>query len=66
MTPGCYLIVEDTNVNGRPVLPDFGPGPAEALDAFLATDDRFEVDRTREKLLMTFNPGGFLRRRMHL
>jgi cephalosporin hydroxylase len=65
VTPGCYLIVEDTNVNGRPVLPDFGPGPGEALETFLATDDRFEVDRTREKLLMTFNPGGFLRRRMH-
>ena len=65
VTPGCYLIVEDTNVNGRPVLPGFGPGPAEALETFLATDDGFEVDRTREKLLMTFNPGGFLRRRMH-
>lgn len=65
VTPGCYLIVEDTNINGRPVLPGFGPGPAEALETFLATDDRFEVDRTREKLLMTFNPGGFLRRRMY-
>lgn len=63
VTPGCYLIVEDTNVNGRPVLPEFGPGPGEALDAFLATDTRFEVDGAREKLLMTFNPGGFLRRR---
>ncbi|MGH7910515.1 MAG: CmcI family methyltransferase [Candidatus Dormibacteraceae bacterium] len=63
VTPGCYLIVEDTNVNGRPVLPEFGPGPAEALESFLMTDDRFEVDTSREKLLMTFNPGGFLRRR---
>lgn len=63
VTPGCYLIVEDTNVNGHPVVPEFGPGPAEALDAFLAADERFEVDATREKLLFTFNPGGFLRRR---
>ena len=62
VTPGCYLIVEDTNVNGRPVLPEHGPGPAEALETFLDGDDRFEVDRDREKLLLTFNPGGYLRR----
>ena len=24
VTPGCYLIVEDSNINGHPVLPDFG------------------------------------------
>lgn len=63
VTPGCHLVVEDTNINGHPVAPDFGPGPAEALELFLARDDRFEVDSAREKLLFTFNPGGFLRRR---
>jgi cephalosporin hydroxylase len=62
VTPGSYLVVEDTNVNGHPVAPEFGPGPTEALERFLATDDRFTVDRSREKLLLTFNPGGFLRR----
>jgi cephalosporin hydroxylase len=63
VTPGCYLVVEDTNVNGHPVMPAFGPGPLEALDRFLETTDAFEVDRSREKLLLTFNPSGFLRRR---
>ena len=63
VTPGCYLIVEDTNVNGHPVVPGFGPGPMEALTAFLATTGDFEVDRSREKLLLTFNPSGYLRRR---
>lgn len=63
VTPGSYLIVEDTNVNGHPVAPEFGPGPMEAVERFLEQDDRFEVDRSREKFLLTFNPGGFLRRR---
>lgn len=66
VTPGCSLVVEDTNIGGRPVhtdyAPDRGPGPAEALRQFLAESDLFEVDRRREKFLMTFNPGGYLRR----
>ena len=59
---GSYLIVEDTNVNGRPVLPDYGPGPSEAVAEFLATNRNFEADVSREKFLMTFNPGGYLKR----
>jgi cephalosporin hydroxylase len=62
VTPGSYLIVEDTNIDGRPVFPGFGPGPAEAVDTFVSEDDRFEIDRSREKFVMTWNPGGFLRR----
>jgi len=63
VTPGCYLIVEDTNLNGNPVVPDFGPGPAEALADFVRGNPDFRVDPAREKLLMTFNPGGYLLRR---
>lgn len=59
---GSYLVVEDTNVNGHPVRPDFGPGPMEAIDRFLSTDDRFRVDRDREKFHLTMNPRGFLKR----
>jgi cephalosporin hydroxylase len=59
---GSYLIVEDTNINGHPVLPAFGPGPMEALDEFLRTNDIFVIDKDREKFYLTFNPNGYLRR----
>jgi cephalosporin hydroxylase len=59
---GGYLIVQDTNVNGHPIYPDFGPGPAEAVQEFLAGNDKFVQDRSKERLLFTFAPGGFLKR----
>lgn len=62
VTPGSYLIVEDTCVNGHPLLPDFGPGPMEAVDEFLREAPEYSSDVTREKLYLTFNPRGFLRR----
>ncbi|MGZ4356297.1 MAG: CmcI family methyltransferase [Gaiellaceae bacterium] len=61
VSPGCYLIVEDTNVGA--IRRDLLPGPAEAVRAFLSRANEFEVDRAREKYLITFNPGGYLRRR---
>ena len=63
VTPGSYLVVEDTQFNGHPVQPNWGPGPMEALEAFLAENDGFEVDAARQKFLFTFNPSGYLRKR---
>jgi cephalosporin hydroxylase len=57
---GCYLIVEDSNI-GR-IRKDLMPGPLEAIETFLARSDSFEIDREREKFLITFNPSGYLRR----
>ncbi len=63
VSSGCYLIVEDTNINGHPVKWDFGPGPLEAVRLFLRGRSQFEVDLRREKFMLTFNPYGFLLRR---
>jgi cephalosporin hydroxylase len=57
-----YLVVQDSNVNGHPALPDFGPGPFEAIEEFLAENDEFQVDKRRERLLFTMHPNGYLRR----
>jgi cephalosporin hydroxylase len=57
---GCYLIVEDSNI-GR-IRKDLMPGPLEAVESFLAGTNEFEIDREREKFLITFNPSGYLRR----
>jgi len=62
VTPGSYLVVQDTNINGNPVYPHFGPGPNEAVQEFLRTHDNFVVDHTAEKFLLTFYPGGWLKR----
>jgi cephalosporin hydroxylase len=62
VTKDSYLIVEDTNVNGRPVFPGFGPGPGEAVDDFLRTHPSFVRDASRERFFLTFNPGGYLKK----
>jgi cephalosporin hydroxylase len=60
--PGDYVIVEDGNINGHPVLPDWGLGPYEALEEYLAQyPDDYTRDLERErKFGFTFAPKGFL------
>ena len=57
---GGYLIVEDSNIGQ--IRKDLLPGPLEAIETFLTGTDAFEIDRSREKFLITFNPSGYLRR----
>ncbi len=61
---GGYIIVQDTNLSGHPVKQETfsGPGPMEAVEEFLAFDKHFEPDQSREHLLFTFCPRGFLKR----
>ena len=57
---GCYLIVEDSNIGQ--IREDLMPGPLQAIETFLARTREFEIDREREKFLITFNPSGYLKR----
>jgi cephalosporin hydroxylase len=59
---GDYLVVEDTIVNGHPVRPEFGPGPWEAIHAFLDANPGLLVhDEARElKFGCTFATHGYL------
>lgn len=62
VTPGSYLVVEDTILNGHPVVPDHGPGPMEAMREYLQVDRSFLSDRGKGKFLMTFNAKGYLKK----
>lgn len=62
VSPGSYIIVEDTNVNGHPVEDNHGPGPLEAVEEFLKGNKNFVIDRSKEKFYLTFNPRGYLKR----
>ena len=58
---GGYFIVEDGICHhGLEVGPN--PGPYEAISLFVAENSAFEVDRSQEAFLITWNPRGFLRR----
>lgn len=62
VTKGQYLIIEDTNLNGHPVDPDFGSGPGEAVNEFLSINKSFTLDKSKEKFYLTFNPGGYFKK----
>jgi cephalosporin hydroxylase len=59
---GSYVIVQDTNINGHPVFKEYGPGPWEAVEEFLKENDQFAPDPSRERMLFTMHPRGYLKR----
>lgn len=62
LVAGDYLVVEDGNINGHPVLPGWGEGPYEAIVEYRArhpADYREDLARER-KFGFSFAPGGFL------
>ncbi|MGE7859620.1 cephalosporin hydroxylase family protein [Bacillus mobilis] len=62
VTTGSYIIVEDTSINGNPVSPDWGPGPMEAVEEFLAKNNNFKIDESKHKFFISFNPKGYLKK----
>src|SRR3989344_3729069 len=62
VSENSYLIVEDTNINGHPVLKNFGPGPWEAVQEFILNNKEFIIDKSKEKFMLTANPSGFLKK----
>jgi cephalosporin hydroxylase len=67
LRPGDYLLVEDSNINGHPVLPGWGEGPWEAIEEYTRRhphDYRRDVDRER-RFGFTFAPHGYLIRQEH-
>jgi len=65
VSPGSYMAVEDTHLDGVPTHPEQGPGPMSAVRQFLSEEagKDFEQDFTREAMVMTSYPGGWLRRK---
>jgi cephalosporin hydroxylase len=59
---GSYLIVQDTNLGGHPVFPEAAPGSMDAVEEFLKSNNQFVADRSRERLLLTCAPKGYLKR----
>ncbi|MBN2144418.1 MAG: class I SAM-dependent methyltransferase [Candidatus Aureabacteria bacterium] len=64
VTPGSYLIVQDTNMHGHPAITECypGPGPWEAVHDFLKQTDQFKIDKSKERLLFTMHPDGYLKK----
>lgn len=62
VTPGSYLVFEDTALHGNPIHPDRWEDPMGAVDEFMSKPNGFIQDRSREKFLMTWHPKGFLKK----
>jgi cephalosporin hydroxylase len=65
LVEGDYVIVEDSNVNGHPVYPSHGPGPYEAIEAYVREfpDDYLRDVQRERKFGFTWAPNGFLVRK---
>jgi cephalosporin hydroxylase len=61
ISEGSYFIAEDGIVDVMD-WKEYTPGPMVAAQRFLAETNEFALDRTREKFLLTYAPGGFLKR----
>jgi cephalosporin hydroxylase len=61
ISEGSYFIAEDGIVDVME-WKEYTPGPMVAAQRFLTETDEFTLDRSQEKFLLTYAPGGFLKR----
>ncbi len=60
VSSNSYIVVHDTDIHIP--LPNFGPGPLEAIKEFLKSNKNFKIDHSKEKFFLTWFPSGFLKR----
>lgn len=61
VTPGQYLVVEDSNIHNHPIRPDLPAGPFEAIHEWLPAHPEFVIDKNVEPIVSNC-PDGWLRR----
>ncbi len=62
VTRGNYIVAEDSCFDHYPAWPEYGPGPAAAVEAFIGSNRNFKIDRFPELHMITFAPKAFLKR----
>jgi cephalosporin hydroxylase len=64
VSPDCYMVVEDGNLNGHPVQETWGSGPLEALIEWCPKHPEFELDKNMEEQFgFTYFPMGWLKKK---
>ncbi|MDX9964142.1 CmcI family methyltransferase [Desulfobacter postgatei] len=70
LSSGNYMIVEDSNLNGHPLPPQWHSGtmteggPFEAIEKYLSQNDTLIVDRELEnRFLFSYAPFGYLKKK---
>jgi cephalosporin hydroxylase len=61
VTKGSYFIVEDSIIH-HGVGSQTDKGPYAAIETFIRGNRDFEIDRSKEKFVITWNPKGYLKR----
>lgn len=58
---GSYMVVTDTPLDGTHRV-SREPGPLAAVNAFIASNDDFEIDRRVDRYFISANISGYLKR----
>ena len=65
VTKDCYMIVEDSDLNGHPIYPSYGAGPFEAIEIYMRehNNGKFINDKIRENMYLITNAvNGYLKK----